>query len=149
MFLLDTNIVSEIVRRVPDANVLARLNQVAAASLHTGAVAVSELRFGAARLAKPASLWARIQRDVIGRFRVLPFTSTDMLAGIPVIPNRRDRVRAYARKGGAIMAPRRFGEAGFVMLSLQPAQTDIGHPTLLANTYSGPWSPRSAVISFR
>ena len=80
MFLLDTNIVSEIVRRVPNANVMARLNREAAASLHISSVTVFELRFGAARSAKPASLWARIQRDIIGRFQVLPFTEQDALA---------------------------------------------------------------------
>lgn len=80
MFLLDTNIVSEIVRRVPDARVMARLNGEVAARLHISTVTVFELRFGAARSAKPASLWARIQRDVIGRFQVIPFTEQDALA---------------------------------------------------------------------
>jgi tRNA(fMet)-specific endonuclease VapC len=80
VFLLDTNIVSEIVRRVPNAKVMARMNQQGAANLHISAVTVFELRFGAARSAKPASLWARIQRDIIGRFQVLPFTEQDALA---------------------------------------------------------------------
>jgi tRNA(fMet)-specific endonuclease VapC len=80
VFLLDTNIVSEIVRRVPDARVMARLNGEVAARLHISSVTVFELRFGAARSAKPASLWARIQRDIIGRFQLLPFTEQDALA---------------------------------------------------------------------
>ena len=79
MFLLDTNIVSEIVRRVPDANVTARLSQEPAAGLHLSSVSVFELRYGAARSAKPASLWARIQRDILSRFQVLPFTEQDAL----------------------------------------------------------------------
>lgn len=79
MFLLDTNIVSEIVKRAPDARVLARLNREPPASLHISSVTVFELRFGAARSAKPASLWARIQRDILGRFQVLPFTQQDAM----------------------------------------------------------------------
>ena len=80
MFLLDTNIVSEIVKRTPDARILARLNSEAPASLHISSVTVFELRFGAARSVKPASLWARIQRDILARFQVLPFTEQDALA---------------------------------------------------------------------
>ena len=80
MFLLDTNIVSEIVKRAPEAKVLARLNSEPPASLYISSVTVFELRFGAARSAKPASLWARIQRDILGRFQVLPFTEQDALA---------------------------------------------------------------------
>jgi len=66
VFLLDTNIVSEIVKRAPEAKVLARLNREPPTSLHISSVTVFELRFGAARSAKPASLWARIQRDILG-----------------------------------------------------------------------------------
>jgi tRNA(fMet)-specific endonuclease VapC len=80
VFLLDTNIVSEIVKRAPEAKVLARLNSESSASLQISSVTVFELRFGAARSAKPASLWARIQRDILGRFQVLPFTEQDALA---------------------------------------------------------------------
>lgn len=85
MFLLDTNIVSEIVKRVPDARVLARLNYAAPPSLHISSVTVFELRFGAARSVKPASLWARIQRDILGRFQVLPFTEQDARAAADLL----------------------------------------------------------------
>jgi len=80
VFLLDTNIVSEIVKRTPEARVLDRLNREPPTSLHISSVTVFELRFGAARSARPASLWARIQRDIIARFQVLPFTEQDALA---------------------------------------------------------------------
>ncbi len=80
MFLLDTNIVSELVRRNPEAKILARLNAEPASGLFLSAVSVFELRFGAARSVKPASLWAGIQRDILGRVQVLPFTEEDALA---------------------------------------------------------------------
>lgn len=79
MFLLDTNVVSEIVKRIPHPKVIARLDKELSASLFISAITVFELRFGAARSAKPASLWARIQRDIIERFQVLPFTEQDAL----------------------------------------------------------------------
>jgi predicted nucleic acid-binding protein len=71
--LLDTNIVSELVRKIPDTKVLARLKKEPSSDMFICSVTVFEHRFGAARSAKPASLWSRIQRDIIGRFQVLAF----------------------------------------------------------------------------
>jgi tRNA(fMet)-specific endonuclease VapC len=79
MFLLDTNIVSELVKRVPNPTVVDRLHSQNPSSLLIGAVTVFELRFGAARSVKPASLWSSIQRLILDRFKVLPFTPEDAL----------------------------------------------------------------------
>ena len=80
MFLLDTNIVSELIKRAPDAKVMARLNREPPDQLLISSVTVFELRCGAARSVKPASLWGRIQRDITNRFEILPFTEQDALA---------------------------------------------------------------------
>ena len=85
MFLLDTNIVSELVKRIPDARVLARVNHEPPANLFLSAVSIFELRFGAARAARPAALWARIERDIVGRFQTLPFTVQDAMAAADVM----------------------------------------------------------------
>jgi predicted nucleic acid-binding protein len=79
VFLLDTNIVSELVKRTPDLKVTARLARESGANLFISTVTVFELRFGAARAAKPASLWTRIQRDIVARFQVIPFSEADAL----------------------------------------------------------------------
>jgi tRNA(fMet)-specific endonuclease VapC len=80
VFLLDTNIVSEVVKRTPDAKVTARLNREDPKNLYISTIVVFELRFGAARSAKPAALWSRIERDIICKFQVLPFSDSDALA---------------------------------------------------------------------
>ena len=80
MFLLDTNIVSELVKRAPDSKVITRLNQESPAGLFISTITIFELRYGAARSAKPASLWAGIQRNIMARFQILPFTEQDALA---------------------------------------------------------------------
>jgi predicted nucleic acid-binding protein len=85
VFLLDTNIVSELLRKTPDSRVLARLNTETALSLFICPVTVFELRYGAARSAKPASLWGRIQSEIIGRFNVLPFEAADALAAADIM----------------------------------------------------------------
>jgi predicted nucleic acid-binding protein len=85
MFLLDTNIVSELVKRAADVKVTARLQSEPAPSLFISSVTVFELRYGAARSAKPASLWSRIQREIINRFQVLPVETNDALAAADVM----------------------------------------------------------------
>jgi tRNA(fMet)-specific endonuclease VapC len=85
VFLLDTNIVSELVKRLPNPRVLSRLNAESPGSHCISSVTVFELRFGAARSSKPASLWAKIQREILGRFQVLSFTEQDALAAADIM----------------------------------------------------------------
>ena len=46
MYLLDTNIVSEVLRRRPDPKVIARLSQVEPEEIHASVITLFELRFG-------------------------------------------------------------------------------------------------------
>jgi len=85
VFLLDTNIVSELVRKTSDKKVMTRLSRETASDMFICSVTVFKLRFGAARSAKPASLWGRIQREIIGRFQVLPFEAADALAAADIM----------------------------------------------------------------
>src|SRR5437870_7917437 len=82
MFLLDTNILSEPIRPRPDSLVMQRWKQARVADLHVCVISLMELRFGSARSSKPAALWERIQREVLARCTVLPFTEEHaLLAG--------------------------------------------------------------------
>lgn len=85
MFLLDTNIVSELVKRAPEPKLVARLNQEKQSDLFISVITIFELRYGAARSAKPASLWARIDRDIVSRFQTLPFNEQDSLAAADLL----------------------------------------------------------------
>ena len=85
MFLLDTNVVSELVRRTGNVKLTTRLNAESPSTLFISSVTVFELRYGAARSAKPASLWGRIQREIINRFQVLPIDVNDALAAADIM----------------------------------------------------------------
>ena len=85
MWLLDTNIVSELVKRAADVKVTDRLQRESLASLFISSVTVFELRYGAARSAKPASLWTRIQGEILNRFQVLPIDANDALAAADIM----------------------------------------------------------------
>lgn len=71
-YLLDTNVLSEVIRKDPNRGVLHRLNEIAARDVVTSAVCVAELRHGAARVAHGALLWQRIAREILSRVYILP-----------------------------------------------------------------------------
>ena len=72
-YLLDTNVLSEVIKKRPEPSVLARLREVAPGSVFTSVVCVTELRCGARRRPGAEVLWERIAREVLSRVRVLPF----------------------------------------------------------------------------
>ncbi len=62
MYLLDTNIISEFVKKKPNTN-----------SLYTASICVMELRYGALRTPGHADLWGDIERRVISKLAILDF----------------------------------------------------------------------------
>jgi tRNA(fMet)-specific endonuclease VapC len=73
MYLLDTNILSELVKRQPNRNLMRKLGVVPGASLYTATVCVMELRYGALRRGDGVVLWTKIQDYIISRVSVLGF----------------------------------------------------------------------------
>jgi predicted nucleic acid-binding protein len=78
MILLDTNVISEPLRRTPNAGVVAWIDEQPIETLYLAAVTVAELRFGVASM--PAgkrrdTLRERLEKQVMPLFigRVLPF----------------------------------------------------------------------------
>lgn len=71
-YLLDTNVLSEVIRKDPNRGLLQRLGEVAARDAMTSAVCVAELRHGTARVAHGARLWERIAREILSRVEILP-----------------------------------------------------------------------------
>jgi tRNA(fMet)-specific endonuclease VapC len=71
-YLLDSNVLSEIVRKRPAPSVLAHLRDTAQDALFTSSVSVMELRFGAVRTQGGSILWDRIRQQVLSRVKILP-----------------------------------------------------------------------------
>jgi len=85
-----------LVKRAPHPQILARFQTERAEGLFINAVVVFELRFGAARSANPATLRARIQRQVLARFTVLPFEMDDALAAADLLATQAGAGRNLA-----------------------------------------------------
>ncbi|TVP77046.1 type II toxin-antitoxin system VapC family toxin [Thioalkalivibrio sp.] len=100
MIVLDTNVISEPIRRAPDGAVVEWLNGQKDTALFTTSITVMELRFGLARLPegkRKADLWAVLDftlSRLVGP-RILPF---DTAAAIEAA-----RIAALAEAAGTPM----------------------------------------------
>lgn len=78
-YLLDTNILSEALKKRPEPRVLEKLRATPPRALATSVVCVAELRYGAARHPQGMRLWDRIAREVLSRIRILPFGEAEAI----------------------------------------------------------------------
>lgn len=118
--VLDTNVVSELMRAVPDAAVVAWVRGQVPADIHTTAITVAEIRYGLARLPEGRRRSALVSAadDVLDAFaaRVLPFDTAaahhygDLVAereaaGTPIAVLDA-QIAAVCRSRGAVVATR-------------------------------------------
>ena len=71
MYLLDTNIISEVLRRRPDPKVLARLREVEPEEIHASVITLFELRFGSMLRDDATNFWQKIETDILPLVRWL------------------------------------------------------------------------------
>ncbi len=79
MYLLDTNILSELLKKSPNKNLILRLEGIPLASLYTASICVMELRYGALRRGNPADLWSKIEKSILSKVHILNFSYKDAL----------------------------------------------------------------------
>lgn len=92
MYLLDTNVLSEVVRAHPDAGVARRLAEQPSAVLFASAVTRYELRYGADLRDDADGFWARICGQIIPLVTWLPITQA--------VAQRAGTVAAGLRRAG-------------------------------------------------
>jgi len=73
MFLLDTNIISELMKKQPSSYLLEKMEDVSDTSLYTASVCAMELRYGALRVPNSDALWTKIQKRILSRIQILSF----------------------------------------------------------------------------
>jgi len=122
-WLLDTNVVSEVAKPKPNANVVAWLDQRSTqqAHLYLSALTLAEIFRGVMRLDRQsprfARLWSWMKSDVTTRFagRILPFdadvaqTWAEMTAALPrgvAVPVMDSLIAATARHHGLVLVTR-------------------------------------------
>ena len=81
-YLLDTNVLSELLKKRPQPAVVRSLNVIPAEDLFTASICVMELRRGARRHPGAERLWGRIERELLARVSILAFGEREaVLAG--------------------------------------------------------------------
>ena len=91
MYLLDTNILSELVKKRPDHNLLQHLQSNPSQSLFTSCICVMELRFGSALRKDFKSFWQNIEREIISRINVIPLGHEEVLIAGDILAELKKR----------------------------------------------------------
>jgi tRNA(fMet)-specific endonuclease VapC len=88
MYLLDTNILSELIKKRPSSHVLSQLSSKPAHTLFTSCICIMELRFGSALREDSEVFWTKINKEIISRVNTVSigskeaFTAGDILADL-------------------------------------------------------------------
>lgn len=78
-YLLDTNILSQLIKKHPDTQLITRLASKSPHSLLTSCICVMELRFGSALRKNFESFWLRIFEEILSKVHILPLGFEEML----------------------------------------------------------------------
>lgn len=124
MLILDTHVISELMRPAPDASVLAWVGGWPGASLFTTTVTEAELRYGLALLpsgARRRQLLEAFEHMIEDDFtaRVLPFDRLAARAYAGIVAERRQAGRPIAQFDAQIAAIARSRDAGVVTRNLR------------------------------
>ena len=95
MYLLDTNILSELIKKHPSPSVLSQLRSKPAHTLFTSCICVMELRFGSVLRKDAEIFWEKVTQEIISRVNIVSITENEaILAG---------NILAELRKQGEII----------------------------------------------
>lgn len=74
MYLFDTNILSEVMKKRPNPALMERLPKTSSAVQFTSCICVMELRYGSRRRPDHKAFWQRVETEVLSRVMILPIT---------------------------------------------------------------------------
>lgn len=136
MILLDTNVISEPLRRAPEARVIRWIDAQSLETLYLSAITVAELRFGVANLPvekRRDELQASLENQILPLFagRVLPFDMGCTTAYTELMAKAKAAGLAIAAADGyiaAIAANNRFSVATRDVSPFQAAGLNVINP---------------------
>ena len=82
MYLIDTNLLSELVKKNPNPNFIARLQTTPADAIFSASICIMELRYGALKRGSPSDLWTKIEQQILPRIRILSFSYKEAIKAI-------------------------------------------------------------------
>jgi tRNA(fMet)-specific endonuclease VapC len=85
MYLIDTNILSELIKKNPNPNFMIRLRTTPTNALFSASICIMELRYGALKRGNPADLWKKIEQQILPRIQILGFSYKEALKAAELI----------------------------------------------------------------
>lgn len=79
MYLIDTNVLSELAKKNPNPKFMNKLRTTPTDALFSASICIMELRFGALKRGNPADLWTKIEQQILPRIRILSFSYKEAL----------------------------------------------------------------------
>jgi tRNA(fMet)-specific endonuclease VapC len=89
MYLLDTNILSELIRKRPNPHLLSQLRSKPSHALLTSCICVMELRFGSMLREDFEVFWPKINREIVSRVKVVPLGEKESLIAGDILADMR------------------------------------------------------------
>ena len=89
MYLLDTNILSELIKKRPNAHLVERIRSEPFNHLLTSSVCVMELRMGSALRSDSNSFWKKINEEILSRVKIIPIGMNEAIAAGDIMANLR------------------------------------------------------------
>ena len=79
MYLLDTNMLSEIIKKNPNKNFIKKLGIIPSPAFFTATICIMEMRYGAMKRGNPSDFWQMIEQHILSKVRILNFSYTEAL----------------------------------------------------------------------
>jgi len=89
MYLLDTNILSEMIKRQPNSHLLSRLGSKPANTLFTSSICIMELRFGSALREDFEKFWQKIAKEIISKVNIISVGEKEALRAGDILADLR------------------------------------------------------------
>ncbi len=89
MYLLDTNILSELIKKRPNPHLIERLRSQFPDSLFTSCVCVMELRTGSALREDFDVFWEKIYEEILSTVGIIPIGMDEAVAAGDILANLR------------------------------------------------------------
>lgn len=74
MYLFDTNILSEVIKKRPNQGLLERLSGIPGRKQFTSCICVMELRYGSSKRPDHKTFWEKIEKELLSMVKILPIT---------------------------------------------------------------------------
>ena len=89
MYLLDTNILSELIKKRPAPHLIESLGSRPVESLYTSSICVMELRFGSSLRDDSLRFWKSICEEILSRVQILPVGEKEALLAGDILASLR------------------------------------------------------------